>query len=75
MEAINTTVKDHCYIAFGVGPLGVGEIVAIALVLLLFFGGKHIPAMVKAVVRFPVEVMRGGKSSRDEESPERRKRD
>lgn len=34
---------------FGLGPIGTGEIIVIVLVILIFFGGKKIPELMKGI--------------------------
>lgn len=34
---------------FGLGPIGTGEIIVIVLVILIFFGGKRIPELMKGI--------------------------
>ncbi|MES2924047.1 MAG: twin-arginine translocase TatA/TatE family subunit [Verrucomicrobiota bacterium] len=66
-------VADLPYIAFSLGPLGVGELILFGLVVLILFGAKRIPLIARSVARFPVEVMRGKRGSSDEDTLRRSK--
>ena len=54
------------------GGLGWGEIVVIALVVLLFFGGKKIPEMMRGIGK-GVKSFKDGMNGIDEEEKEEKK--
>lgn len=54
-----------------IGGIGWGEIVVIALIVLLFFGGKKIPEMMKGIGK-GVKSFKDGMNGIDEEKSEKK---